>query len=113
MFLRFHSRYRENYLRVLCQIFRNAFLAVYSLQQYVRTRKKSISIEVTTEVRPFLSKKSYFSMKEICFYFQDRFNWLALLHIRKDMNMHIDKAVDMFAAMHPRRMRMTNFLGED
>ena len=52
-------------------------------------------------------------MKEICFQFQDRFNWLALLHIRKDMNMHIDKAIDMFAAMHPRRMRMTNFLGED
>ena len=67
MFLRFHSRYRENYLRVLCQIFRNVFLAVYTLQQYVRTRKKSISFEVTTEVRHLVSKKSYFSMKEICF----------------------------------------------
>ena len=46
-------------------------------------------------------------MKEICFQFQDRINGLALLHI------HIDKAIDMFAAMHPRRMRMINFLGED
>ena len=60
MFLRFHSRYRENYLRVLCQIFRNVFLAVYTLQQYVRTRKKSISFEVTTEVRHLLSKKIIF-----------------------------------------------------
>ena len=60
MFLRFHSRYRENYLRVLCQIFRNVFLAVYTLQQYVRTRKKSISFEVTTEVRHLVSKKIIF-----------------------------------------------------
>ena len=60
MFLRFHSRYRENYLRVLCQIFRNVYLAVYTLQQYVRTRKKSISFEVTTEVRHLVSKKIIF-----------------------------------------------------
>ena len=60
MFLRFHSRYRENYLRVLCQIFRNVFLTVYTLQQYVRTRKKSISFEVTTEVRHLVSKKIIF-----------------------------------------------------
>ena len=32
------------------------------------------------------------------------------MHIHKDMNIDIEKAIDMFAAMHPWRMRMTNFL---
>ena len=40
MFLCFHSLYREDYLRVLCQIFRHVFLVGYTLQQCVRTRKK-------------------------------------------------------------------------
>ena len=31
MFLRFHSLYRENNLRVLCHIFRHVFLVVYTL----------------------------------------------------------------------------------
>ena len=29
------------------------------------------------------------------------------------MNADIEKAIDMFAAMHPRRMRMKNFFDED
>ena len=69
MFLRFHSLYRENYLRLLCQIYRNVFLVAYNLQQYVRTRKKGILFEETTEVRHLLAKISNYSMKWICFYF--------------------------------------------
>ena len=52
-------------------------------------------------------------MKGICSYFQDRFNGLVLLHIHKDMNIDIEKAIDMFTEMHPRRMRMTNHFDED
>ena len=29
------------------------------------------------------------------------------------MNIDIEKAIDMFTAMHPRRMRMTNHFDED
>ena len=48
-------------------------------------------------------------MKEIFFDFYDLFNELALLHNHKDMNIDIQKATDMFAAMYPRHIRMTNF----
>ena len=58
MFLRFHSPYRENYLGVLCQIFRYVFLIVCTLQQCVRTKKKGILFEDPTEVKYFLSKIS-------------------------------------------------------
>ena len=70
MFLRFHSLYRENNLRVLYHIFRHVFLVVYTLQQCVLTRNKGILFKDTTEVRYLLSRISNYSMKGIFFTFR-------------------------------------------
>ena len=44
---------------------------------------------------------------------QERLNGLALMHSHRDMNFDMNSIVDLFANLHPRRMRMANILQED
>ena len=41
---------------------------------------------------------------------QERLNGLALMHVHCGMNPDLEKIVDMFANLHPRRMRMYGIL---
>lgn len=41
---------------------------------------------------------------------QDRLNGLALMYVHKDKHINLDQVIDLFAQMHPRRMRMADIL---
>ena len=41
---------------------------------------------------------------------QDRLNGLALMYVHRDKNINLDQVIDLFAQMHPRRMRMADIL---
>ena len=41
---------------------------------------------------------------------QDRLHRLALMHAHRDMDFDLDRIIDLFAEIHPRRMRMGNIL---
>ena len=43
---------------------------------------------------------------------QDRLNGLALMHAHREMELDLEKIVDLFANLHPRKMRMENILNE-
>ena len=43
---------------------------------------------------------------------QDRLNGSALMHAHREMELDLEKIVDLFANLHPRRMRMENILNE-
>jgi hypothetical protein len=41
---------------------------------------------------------------------QDRLNGLAIMHAHADVNLNLGEIIDLFANLHPRRMRMANIL---
>ena len=41
---------------------------------------------------------------------EDRLTSLALMHIHYDQNVNLDKVVDLFAEMHPRRLKLSSVL---
>lgn len=43
---------------------------------------------------------------------QDRLNGLALMHAHREMELDIEQILDLFANLHPWRMRMDNILNE-
>ena len=43
---------------------------------------------------------------------QDRLNGLALMHAHREMELDLEQIIDLFANLHPRRMRMENLLNE-
>ena len=44
---------------------------------------------------------------------QERMNGLALLHVHRDLELDLEKIVDLFAMKHPRRIEMINVLNSD
>ena len=43
---------------------------------------------------------------------QDRLNGLALMYTHKEMELDLEQIIDLFANLHPSRMRMENILNE-
>lgn len=43
---------------------------------------------------------------------QDRLNGLALMYTHREMKLDLEQIIDLFANLHPRRMRMENILNE-
>ena len=43
---------------------------------------------------------------------QDRLNGLALMHAHREMELDLEQIIDLFANLHPRRMRMENILND-
>ena len=43
---------------------------------------------------------------------QNRLNGLALMHAHREMELDLEQIIDLFANLHPRRMRMENVLNE-
>ena len=41
---------------------------------------------------------------------QDRLNGLALMHAHSEMELDLQQIIDLFANLHPRRMRMNNLV---
>lgn len=41
---------------------------------------------------------------------QDRLNGLALMHAHRGMELDMEKIIDLFANLHPRRMKIENML---
>ena len=41
---------------------------------------------------------------------QDRLNGLAIMHAHADVDLDLSEVIDLFANLHPRRMRMANIL---
>lgn len=44
---------------------------------------------------------------------QDRLNGLALMYAHRDKHLNLDQVIDLFAQMHPRRMRMADILQDN
>ena len=44
---------------------------------------------------------------------EERLNGLAIMHARRDIPLDLDEIIDLFASLHPRRMRMANILCSD
>jgi len=44
---------------------------------------------------------------------EDRFNGLALMYAHRELELPIDTIIDMFANLHPRRMKMVNILDDN
>ena len=44
---------------------------------------------------------------------EERFNGLAIMHAHRDILSDLDEIIDLFAFLHPRRMRMANILCSD
>ena len=44
---------------------------------------------------------------------QERLNGLALMYVHRDKNVDIEQVINLFAQMHPRRIRMANILHDD
>lgn len=44
---------------------------------------------------------------------EERLNGLALMHAHRDIALDLDEIIDLFASLHPRRMRMANILCSD
>ena len=43
---------------------------------------------------------------------QDRLNGLALMYTHREMELDLEQIMDLFANLHPSRMRMENILNE-
>lgn len=43
---------------------------------------------------------------------QDRLNGLALMYTHRKMELDLEQIIDLFANLHPSRMRMENILNE-
>ena len=43
---------------------------------------------------------------------QDRLNGLALMYTHREMELDLEQSIDLFANLHPKRMRMENILNE-
>ena len=44
---------------------------------------------------------------------EERLNGLALMHGHRDIALDLDEIINLFASLHPRRMRMANILCSD
>ena len=44
---------------------------------------------------------------------EERLNGLAIMHAHRDIPLDLDEIIDLFASLHPRRMRMANILCSD
>ena len=77
-----------------------------------------IKILCTLPVTSCSAERSFSGLKRVKTPFRaamtnDRLTGLTLLHMHRDISIDIDKAIDTFANMHPRRMKMVDILGDD
>ncbi|XP_022782315.1 52 kDa repressor of the inhibitor of the protein kinase-like [Stylophora pistillata] len=92
----------------LAEVDKHAFCNIYTILQLLATLPMSSAS----------SERSFSTLKYLKTYLrntmgQERLNGLALMYVHRDKNMDIEQLIDLFAQMHPRRIRMANILHDD
>ena len=95
----------SNTLEVIDQ---EAFVNIYTI----------LKILATIPISSASCERSFSSLRNLKNYLrntmgQDRLNGLALMNSHREMNLVLDKLIDLFANLHPRRMRMVNILQDE
>ncbi|XP_073228860.1 52 kDa repressor of the inhibitor of the protein kinase-like [Porites lutea] len=89
------------------QIDKDAYVNIYTMLQILITIPIS-SASCERSISNLRNLKTYLRNTMV----QDRLNGLALMHAHREMELDLEKVVDLFANLHPRRMRMENILNE-
>ena len=89
------------------QIDKDAYVNIYTMLQMLITIPIS-SASCERSISTLRNLKTYLRNTMV----QDRLNGLALMHAHREMELDLEKIVDLFATLHPRGMRMENILNE-
>ena len=89
------------------QIDKDAYVNIYTILQILITIPIS-SASCERSISTLRNLKTYLRNTMA----QDRLNGLALMHAHRDMELDLEKVIDLFANLHSRRMRMENILNE-
>ena len=86
---------------------KDAYVNIYTILQ----------ILITIPISSASSERSISTLRNLNTYLrstmvQDRLNGLALMHAHREMELDLEQIIDLFANLHPRRMRMENILNE-
>ncbi|XP_066025462.1 52 kDa repressor of the inhibitor of the protein kinase-like [Pocillopora verrucosa] len=89
----------------LKDIDKDAYVNIYSM----------LKVLITIPISSASCERSISSLRNLKNYLrntmtQDRLNGLALMHAHRDMDFDLERIIDLFAELHPRRMRMANIL---
>ncbi|EDO33687.1 predicted protein, partial [Nematostella vectensis] len=92
-------------LRLHWRILTDAYVNIYFM----------LKILITLPISSASCERSISSLRNLKTYLrstmtEDRLNGLALMYTHKDMDLDLDRIIDLFAQLHPRRMRMANIL---
>ena len=88
------------------QIDKDAYVNIYTILQILITIPISSS-SCERSISTLRNLRTYLRNTTV----QDRLNGLALMHAHREMELDLQK-IDLFANLHPRRMRMENILNE-
>ncbi|CAH3167123.1 unnamed protein product [Pocillopora meandrina] len=108
---RHHNFYQEavtiarQVAATLKDIDKDAYVNIYSM----------LKVLITIPISSASCERSISSLRNLKNYLrntmtQDRLNGLALMHAHRDMDFDLERIIDLFAELHPRRMRMANIL---
>ena len=89
------------------QIDNGAYVNIYTILQILITIPIS-SASCERSISTLRNLKTYLRNTMV----QDRLNGLALMHAHREMELDLEQIIDLFANLHPRRMRMENILNE-
>ena len=93
----------------LAVVEQQAFCNIYTILQILCT----IPISSATCERLDISTLRYIKTYLRNTMTQDRLNGLALMYVHRDKHINLDQVIDLFAQMHPRRMRMADILQDN
>ena len=97
----------DNIDATLEQIDKDAYVNMYTILQILITIPIS-SASCERSISTLRNLKTYLRSTMV----QDRLNGLALMHAHREMELDLEQIIDLFANLHPRRMRMENILNE-
>lgn len=89
------------------QIDKVAYVNIYTILQILITIPIS-SASCERSISTLRNLKTYLRNTMV----QDRLNGLALMHAHRGMELDLEQIIDLFANLHPRRMRMENIVNE-
>ena len=89
------------------QIDKGAYVNIYTILQILIAIPIS-SASCERSISTLRNLKTYLRSTMV----QDRLNGLALMHAHREMELDLEQIIDLFANLHPRRMRMENILNE-
>ena len=100
-----NDRREDSIDATLEQIDKDAYVNIYTILQILITIPIS-SASCERSISTLRNLKTYLRSAMV----QDRLNGLALMHGHREMELDIEQIIDLFANLHPRRIRMENIL---